>query len=93
MILFVLNDIIASTSPVKLIEYMALGKSIITTDMIECRKYKSVLIGKNHEEFIDKLELAMKKENDEDYKKILRKEALENTWTNKVHEIIKFIKI
>ena len=31
----------------------------------------------------------MKKENDEDYKKILRKEALENTWTNKVHEIIK----
>ena len=49
------------------------------------------MFGKNHEDFIDKLELAMKKENDEDYKKILRKEALENTWTNKVHEIIEFI--
>ena len=48
MIIFVLNDIIASTNPVKLFEYMVLGKLIITTDMIECRKYKSVLIGKNH---------------------------------------------
>ena len=48
MIIFVLNDIIASTSPVKLFEYMVLGKLIITIDMIECRKYKSVLIGKNH---------------------------------------------
>lgn len=88
---FIINEITLSTSPVKVFEYMSMEKPIVTTDLPECRKYKSVMIGKNHEDFIDKLELAMKKENDEDYKKILRKEALENTWTNKVHEIIEFI--
>ncbi|MDU5651011.1 MAG: glycosyltransferase, partial [Clostridium perfringens] len=47
---FLLNDITESTSPVKLFEYMAMGHPIVTTDMRECRKYKSVLIGKSHED-------------------------------------------
>ncbi len=52
---FVLNEITSSTSPVKLFEYMAMKKPIVTTDMLECRKYKSVLIGKNYEDFIKKI--------------------------------------
>lgn len=89
---FIINEITLSTSPVKVFEYMTMEKPIVTTDLPECRKYKSVLIAKNHEEFIKLLELAITKENDEEYKKILRKEALENTWTSKVDEILDFIK-
>ncbi len=38
---------------------MAMGHPIVTTDMRECRKYKSVLIGKSHEDFIEKLDFAL----------------------------------
>ena len=41
---FLINEITKATSPVKLFEYMALNKPIVTTDMDECRKYQSVLI-------------------------------------------------
>ncbi len=41
---FVLNEITECTSPVKLFEYMAAGRPIVTTDLPECRKYRSVLL-------------------------------------------------
>jgi len=80
---FILNDITESTSPVKLFEYMALGKPIVTTDMRECRKYKSVMIAKSHEEFINLIDKSLKIEADNEYFNILKKEALENTWSMK----------
>lgn len=80
---FVLNDITESTSPIKLFEYMALGHPIVTTDMPECRKYESVLIGKTHNDFIDKVDKAISLKEDKLYNSILEKEALENTWEAK----------
>ncbi len=85
---FLINDITKATSPVKLFEYMALNKPIVTTDMDECRKYESVLIGRDHAEFIDKLDEAIKKKSDSSYMKLLDKEALENTWEEKAKLII-----
>lgn len=90
---FVLNDITASTSPVKIFEYMALNKPIVTTNMNECRKYKSVLIGKNHEDFIDKLEEAYNLRKDKDYIDLLDKEAIENDWKEKAQAIVDLIKV
>lgn len=89
---FILNDITKSTSPVKIFEYMALHKPIVTTDMQECRKYKSVLIGKNHEDFIRCLEKAYKIRNDKEYIKLLDKEAKENDWKEKAEVIINLIR-
>ncbi|HFE9686151.1 glycosyltransferase [Clostridium perfringens] len=80
---FLLNDITESTSPVKLFEYMAMGHPIVTTDMRECRKYKSVLIGKSHEDFIEKLDFALTLDKKDEYYKYLREEALANTWREK----------
>jgi teichuronic acid biosynthesis glycosyltransferase TuaH len=84
---FLINEITESTSPVKLFEYMALGHPIVTTDMPECRKYKSVLIGKSHDEFISKIDEALKLRNDHEYKEILEKEGIENTWRAKAQQI------
>lgn len=89
---FVLNDITKSTSPVKIFEYMALHKPIVTTDMLECRKYESVYIGKNQKDFIDKLDEAYKNKDNKKYINLLDKEAQENDWIHKAKAIIDKIK-
>ena len=88
---FLINDITRSTSPVKIFEYMALHKPIVTTDMNECRKYESVLIGHNHEEFIALLDKAMTLREDQDYIALLDKEARENDWSMKARAITDMI--
>lgn len=94
MIPFLINDITQATSPLKLFEYMALGKPIITTQMKECKKYKSVMIANNKEEFVSLVEkaLAISKEHNMDYFNLLQKEALANTWQEKAQAIINLLK-
>lgn len=89
---FLINDITRATSPVKLFEYMALNKPIVTTDMDECRKYRSVLIGHDHSEFMAQLDKAAALRNDPEYLELLDKEALENTWKEKAAAIIDELK-
>ena len=89
---FLINDITRSTSPVKIFEYMALHKPIVTTPMNECKKYKSVLIGENHDDFIKQLEVALTKKNDKKYIELLDKEAKDNDWSQKAKIIIDGIK-
>lgn len=93
MIPFLINNITKSTSPVKIFEYMALGKPIVTTNMNECRKYKSVLIGKTHKEFIKKLEEAYILKDNTGYIKLLDQEAKKNDWSIKAQHVIDLIKI
>ncbi len=88
---FVINDITLSTSPVKVFEYMAVSKPIVTTDLPECRKYESIFISKNHDEFRNNIEKALKKQNSKKYNELLKKEALENTWDSKCKDIIEFV--
>jgi GT2 family glycosyltransferase len=87
MIPFRINKITESTSPIKLFEYMAMGHPIVTTDMPECRKYKSVLIGKNRDEFIEKIDEALILKGDKQYSALLEKEAKENTWESRAQAI------
>ena len=84
---FKLNDITKSTNPIKIFEYMALEKPIVSTDLNECRKYDSVMVAKTKEEFINKIDLSLKsfKKNERDNAK---KIALENTWDAKALDII-----
>lgn len=91
MIPFIINEITLSTSPVKVFEYMAARKPIVTSDLPECRKYESVLRAKNTDEFIGKIELAISKVNDEKYLDILTKEAKENDWKNKFNSLVELI--
>lgn len=89
---FLLNDITESTNPVKLFEYMALNIPIVTTNLRECKKYKSTLIGENYNEFIEKLEYALKINENDKYYTYLKDEALENTWEKKAEIFYKLIK-
>lgn len=88
---FLINDITKATSPVKLFEYMALGKPIVTTAMPECKKYKSVFISNNHDEFVKLIDNAINNK-DTQYFNLLEKEALENTWYEKAKIIVELLK-
>ena len=73
---------------------MALDKPIVTTAMPECKKYESVMIANNRNEFMELVDKAVKmnKNNNSDYYSILKKEALENTWSEKANAIVELLK-
>jgi hypothetical protein len=92
MIPFKINEITKSTSPIKLFEYMALHKPIVTTAMPECKKYKSVMTANTEEEFALNIDSALKLKTDKKHIELLDKEAKANTWEAKAKEIIKLIR-
>ncbi len=88
---FLLNHVTQSISPLKLFEYMAAGKPIVTSDMRECKKYKSVLASKDEKEFVLNLDKAMKLKDDKDFKALVLKEAKENTWEARTEKVLELL--
>ena len=85
---FLINEITNAVSPVKIFEYMAAGKPVLSSDMPECRKYASVYRYHNVDDFIDMARLLIDKRGDAEYTALLNKEAKENTWESRVNAII-----
>jgi len=84
---FKVNDITQSVSPVKLFEYMAAGKPIVTYDLHECRKYNSCIISKDMNDFIKNINIALEMRNNKEYLETLKREASQNTWRQKALEM------
>ena len=89
---FLVNDITRATSPIKLFEYMAAAKPIVTTDMPECRKYPGVLVARDTNEYIEHLEHALTLIHDAVYLEQGVQIALENTWEARVNQIMDALK-
>lgn len=87
LIPFVKNEITNSTSPIKLFEYMALGKPIVTTNIDECKKYKSSIVSYSNDEFIENVDNAIDLRDNNGYNELLKKEAFNNTWLNRAESI------
>jgi glycosyltransferase involved in cell wall biosynthesis len=85
---FLVNNITLATSPIKLFEYMAARKPIVTTNMPECRKYPGVFVAQNRQEFIDHLEHALTLVNDPMYLQQLYQTAQANTWEARINQIV-----
>ena len=83
------SNLTEAVSPVKIFEYMAALKPIVSTDLRECRKYKSCLIAETNEEFMAQLKIATSLRNDAAYLSVLDAEAKENSWQAKTAEILK----
>lgn len=88
---FVINEITLSTSPVKLFEYMAGGKPILTSKMPECLKYESVRTYEDVDEFCEIVAEYMAMRPDDPYWETVKREALENTWDARTDQILEAI--
>ena len=90
---FVINDITLSTSPLKLFEYMAMGKPVVTTPMPECMKYPEVRIGADVQSYVQGLDEAVAQADDDEARRALVRIAEENSWQEKAREIAELIGI
>lgn len=88
---FKINDITLSVSPVKIFEYMALEKPIVSYGLPECKKYKSCLCAKDEKEFIDFIYEAIKNRDNPQYLSLLKREALQNTWLEITSKMLKYV--
>jgi len=84
------NELTDSISPVKIFEYMAAQKPVVTTDLVECHKYASCLVAKTRPEFLDKLNLAVQLRTDPQYLSTLDADARNNSWQQKTIELLRF---
>ncbi len=85
---FRLNDVTHATSPLKLFEYMAGGRPIVTTAMRECQKYPPVLIAEDAADFAAKLDEAKALQNDPQYQHSLAHWAEQNSWEQRATQIL-----
>ncbi len=92
LIPFKQNQITRATNPIKMYEYLSLGKPIISSLIPEVVPYKDVIyISKNKEEFIKNVRLALE-ENSTMLQEKRRKAALNNSWRARVDDIEEIIK-
>jgi glycosyltransferase involved in cell wall biosynthesis len=57
---FEINELTLAANPLKVREYLAAGLQVVSTDIPEVRVLKDCLVGENHTDFIEKIELALK---------------------------------
>jgi len=85
---FRINNVTRATSPVKLFEYMAGGRPIVTTDLPECREHECVLIARNADEFIARLDEALALRQSKTYLAAMDCAARANRWESRAAQII-----
>ena len=91
---FIEGEIAESTSPIKLFEYMALGKpTVCTSSLKECSLYKTPLIAYDKEDFINKVDKALELASDNEFINLIDKEAKQNTWDARVDKLLKKLKL
>ena len=89
---FAINDITLSVSPVKIFEYMAIEKPIVTYALPECKKYESCFCAKNETEFLELIQKAIARKSDNAYLSIMRKEARNNEWVEITRKMLDYVK-
>ncbi|WP_406857102.1 glycosyltransferase [Alsobacter sp. KACC 23698] len=85
---FILNPITHACSPVKLFEYFAGGKPVVSTPMREVLKYKSILLAATASEFVAQVEAAQERSRQPEYQSLLAREARENTWRERANTLL-----
>jgi polysaccharide pyruvyl transferase CsaB len=87
LIPFLLNDITRATSPLKLYEYFAGGKPVVTTALPECQAYPEVEIAETAERLATALDSARARGRDPGFRERLRAIARANSWEARLADL------
>lgn len=86
------NDLTLVADPVKNYEYLALGKPVVSTALPELKRLLPyVYLAENDKDFISKIKQAFTEKDDQDKIKGRLKLARENSWDERVKQIIRII--
>jgi hypothetical protein len=85
---FKVNEITLATSPIKLFEYMACAKPVVSTALPECKNYPGVFTAETAEQFGTCLLQALQMGKEEAYLRTIDQVARQNTWEQRVDAII-----
>lgn len=91
MIPFLVNEVTHAVSPIKLFEYMAAAKPVISTPLKECIQYPGVLVADSPQMFSNRIEEALQLKSDREYIALLQDVAVENSWENRAEQIMQAI--
>lgn len=84
------NDHITKyVNPLKVYEYLAMHKPVVTSDMEELRDLPYVFCSKTKADFFNNINIAIKKKIDE---KLIDTFTRKNNWSSRVNKILKIIK-
>lgn len=85
---FKINNLTNYVNPVKLYEYLAADKPVVSTALPDIFEYKDVVyIADKHEEFLQYIEIALKNNQKGNYTDIIRN----NTWDKRAEQMIDLI--
>jgi teichuronic acid biosynthesis glycosyltransferase TuaH len=89
---FKLGDVAKSTSPLKMFEYMALGKPVVvTSDLSECIIYPEVFHGSDLISMKNAINEAYIKSKSASFNRLLYEIASANTWLSRAEQYIKTV--
>jgi glycosyltransferase involved in cell wall biosynthesis len=88
---FKVNKITDAVSPLKLFEYMAGKKPIVSTNLKEITQYTGILIALDINDFIELLDKALLLGNDPTYLAYIDDLARKNSWGSRASLILKMI--
>ena len=86
---FIVNEVTHSVSPIKLFEYMAGGRPVVTPNLRECAQYEAVQVADDADDYVAKLRhAALELRHDPDHQGLLKRTARANTWEVRVGTLI-----
>jgi 2-polyprenyl-3-methyl-5-hydroxy-6-metoxy-1,4-benzoquinol methylase/glycosyltransferase involved in cell wall biosynthesis len=86
---FQINSITTATSPLKLYEYFAAGKPVVSTPMPECMTFAEVHIAATAETFAAALDSARASAKGRDVRQRLVALAAQNTWSARARTVLR----
>ncbi len=83
---YILDGVAEGCSPLKLYEYLATGKPIVSVDMPEARKFNSIVrIARSKEEFVSEIGLAL--QEDKSLASVRAKESEKHSWDERFRQV------
>lgn len=87
LIPFRITSLTLAVSPLKLLEYLAAGKPVVSVDLPECRKYEGVLVAENEDDFMRLVGLAQESSRDHDAQLARSRGVSGEDWTRRAEAI------